>query len=134
MIPKLQFFLIACLIAFFLIIFYFLTRKKLNIKYTLVWLLMDIGMLTVVLFPQIVEWFGGFIGIATPINTTFLFAGMFLMLIVLTLTAIVSNLSNNLCRFGQYTALLEERVRVLEHKAGTEEKDASKPLQKGRIS
>ena len=134
MIPKLQFFLIACLIAFFLIIFYFLTRKKLNIKYTLVWLLMDIGMLTVVLFPQIVEWFCGFIGIVTPINSTFLFAGMFLMLIVLTLTAIVSNLSNNLCRFVQYTALLEERVRVLEHKADAGEEDASKPLHEEKIS
>ncbi len=67
-------------------------------------------------FPDIVTVMGTLIGIATPVNTVFLFAGMFMILIIFTLTIIVSHMNNRIYRMVQEQALLEKRVRELEHK------------------
>ena len=110
----LQIFLIICLILFFIIIINFIAKKRLNLKYSLVWLLADIVMLIVTIFPQIVDIVGSFIGIASPVNTIFLFGGMFIILIVLTLTFIVSHMNNRIYSMTQSIALLEKRIRDLE--------------------
>jgi len=110
----LQIFLIASLVLFFIIIIRFVAKKQLNLKYSLVWLLADIVMIVVTIFPQIVDIVGSFIGIASPVNTIFLFGGIFLILIVLTLTFIVSHMINRIYRMTQSIALLEKRIRELE--------------------
>ena len=112
----LQVFLIACLLVFLVIILAFLTKKHLNLKYTLIWLLADLFMLVVAIFPGIVDWLGSVFGIASPVNTVFLFAGMFSLLIILTLTMIVSHMNNRIYRIVQAQAILEKRVRDLEGK------------------
>ena len=52
----LQIFLIVCLLIFLLIVLAFLTKKRLNLRYTLVWLLADFLMLVVAVFPA--SWTG----------------------------------------------------------------------------
>lgn len=111
---KLQIFLILSLLLFLALILYFLSRKKMNVKYALAWLLMDLGMLLVAVFPGIIYAFGRAVGILTPVNTTFLFAGIFALMIIMTLTIIVTQLNNHLYRLTQKMALLEKRVRELE--------------------
>ena len=110
----LQIFLIICLLLFLVIIFRSLSKKQLNLKYTLAWLLADIGMLIVTIFPGIVDFVGELVGIAAPVNTIFLFAGMFMVLIVMTLTFIVSHMNDRIYRLAQTIALLERRIRELE--------------------
>ena len=110
----LQVFLIICLVLFLAIILMFLSKKRLNLKYSLVWLAADLFMLIVAVFPGIVDWVGGVFGIAAPVNTVFLFAGMFSLSIILTLTMIVSNMNNKIHRIVQAQALLEKRIRELE--------------------
>jgi len=110
----LQVFLIVCLLLFLALILRFVGKKRLNLKYTLVWLIADISMLIVTIFPQIIDRVGALVGIAAPVNTIFLFSGMFMMLIIMTLTFIVSNLSNRVHRMAQSIAILEKRVRDYE--------------------
>ena len=60
------------------------------------------------------DWAGSVFGIAAPVNTVFLFAGMFSLIIILSLTMIVSHLNNRIYRIVQTQAILEKRVRDLE--------------------
>jgi hypothetical protein len=110
----LQIFLIVCLLLFLVIILRFLAKKRLNLKYSLTWLLAGIGMLLIAIFPQIVYFVGNVVGIAAPVNTVFLFGGMFIILILLTLTFAVSHLNERMCKMAQSIALLEKRLRELE--------------------
>lgn len=110
----LQIFLIICVVIFISVIIYYLAKKKLNLKYSLTWLAAGIGMLVLAIFPQLVDVLGGLVGIAAPVNTVFLFAGMFMLLIIFTLTIIVSHMNNRIYRLTQTQAILEKRVRSLE--------------------
>lgn len=110
----LQLSLIVCSVIFLAVIVHFLAKKRLNLRYSLVWLGAGLGMLAIAVFPQIVKVVGGLIGIDTPVNTVFLFAGMFMLLIIFTLTIIVSHMNNRIYRLTQMQAILEKRVRELE--------------------
>lgn len=112
----LQLFLIVCVLLFIAAIVRYLVLKKLNLKYTLVWLLSALLMLVIAIFPGIISFFTKLIGIQVASNAVFFFAILFLFVIVLTLTAIVSGLNNRIYRLVQTQALLEKRIRELEEK------------------
>lgn len=107
-------FLIAVVVIFTLIIVRYLTKRRLNLKYSLVWLAACFVMLVLAIFPSLVEKIGNLVGIVTVTSTVFLFAVMFMLVIILTLTMIVSNLNNRIYRLTQMQAILEKRVRELE--------------------
>ena len=114
---KLQIFFICFALFFLFILLYYLVRKKLNLRYTLVWLITVTVLLVLAIFPVIVEKIGGLIGIVAPVNTVFLFAILFMLMIILTLTAIVSHMNTRVYRLTQTQALLEKRIRELEAKS-----------------
>lgn len=121
--PVLYISLIITVIIFNAIIIHYLAKNKLNLKYSLVWLAAGVGMLILAVFPDIVTVIGTLIGIATPVNTVFLFAGMFMIMIIFTLTIIVSHMNKRIYRMVQEQALLEKRVRELEHRLDLECRD-----------
>ena len=119
----LRIFFIISIVIFLAFILRYLVKKKLNLKYTLVWLATVFAMLIVVIFPSVIEYISALVGIVSTVNAVFLFAGMFTILIVLTLTAIVSHMNNRVYRLTQTQALLEKRVRELEVKLKAKEND-----------
>ena len=62
---------IASLIAFSFVLF-FVLNKKLNIKYSIVWLLWAISTLIMAIFPETFYEFSHLVGIAIPVNAVFL--------------------------------------------------------------
>lgn len=72
-------------------------------------------MIIVTVFPQIVNYIGMVIGIDAPVNTVFLFNGMFIILILLSITIIVSHLKKKIFTLTQAVAVLEKRVREISH-------------------
>ena len=110
----LHIFIIAAVVIFTLVIIRYLINNRLNLKYSLVWLAACFVMLILSIFPSLVEKIGKLVGIATVTSTVFMFAGMFMLLIILTLTMIVSHMNNRIYRLTQTQALLEKRVRELE--------------------
>ena len=56
---RLQLFIIACIVLYLIIILYLLKKKRLNLKYTLLWFLTALVMLVVTIFPGIVNWATG---------------------------------------------------------------------------
>ncbi len=113
----LQLFLLLCVLIYAGVILRLLLKKRLNLKYTLVWLLTAIVMLIIAIFPQVVTYLAHLIGIQVESNAVFFFALIFLFLIVLTLTVIVSHMNNRVYRLTQMQALLEKRVRELEERS-----------------
>lgn len=106
------FFGIAVIVYLFVII-HLLKKKKLDLKYTLLWLIAATVLLLVTVFPSTVYYISSFLGITTPINSALVLAGMFIILILITITSIVSNLNSRLRSLTQEIALLEKRVREL---------------------
>lgn len=113
----LQFFLIVCVLIFLTLIVYYLAKKKLNLKFSLVWLGVGICMLIVAIFPDIATKLSSLVGIYSPVNAVFLFSGLFMLLIIFTLTIIVSHINNQIYSLTQKQAILEKRVRELEGQA-----------------
>ncbi|MBQ7412300.1 MAG: DUF2304 domain-containing protein [Clostridia bacterium] len=112
----LHIFLIVCVSIFFLVLLRYLVKRKLNLKYSLIWLLASIVMLVGVIFPQIIVWLCSLVGIQTPANAAFFVAIIFLFVLVMMLTAIVSHMNLRVYRNTQTQAILEKRVRELEDK------------------
>ncbi|MBQ6478099.1 MAG: DUF2304 domain-containing protein [Erysipelotrichaceae bacterium] len=63
--------LIASLVAFSFVLF-FVINKKLNIKYSIVWLLWALLTLIMAIFPETFYQFSHLVGIEIPVNAVFL--------------------------------------------------------------
>ncbi|MEY8359760.1 DUF2304 domain-containing protein [Anaerotruncus colihominis] len=101
-------------LAYLAIIWHFLRKQRLNLKYTLLWLLTAAIMLFSVVFPDIVGKLAHLIGIKTSINFVVTAGGCFVLLILLSLTVVASHLTSRVYRLAQMHAILEKRVRDLE--------------------
>ncbi|ALU13509.1 hypothetical protein ACH52_0680 [Eubacterium limosum] len=111
---NLRLFLVICILVYLGIIINLLRKKKLNLKYTLIWLFSGIIMLVVSIFPQIINFLSSIIGIVDVTNAVFILEGMFVLVILLSLTSIVSHFNDRNRELIQKVALLEKRVRELE--------------------
>lgn len=111
---KLRIFLIVCTVLYLLVILYLLKKKKINLKYTMLWLVTAVIMLIITIFPGIITWITSAVGIVDPPNLIFFVEGIFVLVILLSLTGIVSGLTNRIYRLTQSQALLEERIRDIE--------------------
>ncbi|MEG1433585.1 DUF2304 domain-containing protein [Eubacterium sp.] len=110
----LRFFLIISITVYLMIIINMLRKKNLNLRYTLIWLLSAFVMLVVTVFPKIIDSLAIIIGIINPVNVVFFLEAMFVLLILLSLTTIVSHLNERNRKLIQSVSLLEKRVRELE--------------------
>ena len=104
-------------VLIYLLIIMFLMRKgKMNLKYSLVWLLTGVVMLVCAACPGVVHLVAKLFGVYSDVNIVFFVGVCFLLVIILSLTSIVSLLSDRLRSLTQTQAILEKRVRELEHK------------------
>ncbi len=104
------FLLIVCLAA----LAYLISRirsKRLDIKYTLPWLLLDLLMFIIAAFPRIISWLSYLLGIITPSNMVFFAALIFLLIIVFVMSRTISRLNNEVKELAQRIALDEAKRR-----------------------
>lgn len=104
---------VAMLLAigvYFLFLFQLLKRKRLNLKYTLLWILSGAIMLILALFPRILNLFAVLVGIYEPTNALFAIMFFCIIIILMSLTAIVSKLNEQVKRLAQALALLDKKV------------------------
>ena len=106
--------LIVGILIYLGVIVVLLKKQKLNLRYALTWLFMAFVMLLVAVFPQIITAISRLLGVASDVNTVFVLQGLFVLLILLSLTSIVSKQTNRIRKLAQTQALLEKRVRELE--------------------
>ena len=80
---RFQFFAIAAVILFFVLLFWLLKKNRLSLRYTLLWMLSGVIMLILAVFPRLLDSFARMIGIYSSVNALFaviLFCGLMLMI------------------------------------------------------
>ena len=108
-------------LIFLVVILNMLKKKKLNLKYTLTWLFAAFALLVVDCFPQIIEGIMNLVGVASPVSMVFVLEALFVLVILLSLTAIVSHLTERVYRLTQTIAIMEKKIRELEEGKKKEE-------------
>ena len=112
--------LLAAVLVFFIIVLSMLKRRRLTLKYTLLWLLTGVVMLIFVVFPELLQSLAGLIGAQTLMNTLYLLIIGFILVLLMMLTSIVSKQTERIAFLAQANAILEKRVRELEESKGRE--------------
>lgn len=109
---QLVFIIIAiCMLA---CIFFLLKKNVLSVKYSLLWLLCGSGLLLIAICPYVVFVIRDLFDMVMPSNVVFLILFGFVLLLLLSHSVAVTELSHKCQRQAQSIALLEERVRSLE--------------------
>lgn len=103
--------LILAIVVFFVIVLWLLKNKRLALKYTLLWLVTGVAMLILAIFPEILMDIAKLLGIQTVMNTLYVLALAFILMLIMMLTSIVSAQTDRIRRLAQSQALLEERDR-----------------------
>ena len=108
MTAQLQLFMILGAVVLLLIIFAFLKRGLMSVKYSLLWL--------AAAFPYVVYVLRDLLDIEMPVNLVFLLMFCFVLVVLLSLSIAISQLADKCKRLTQANAMLEKRVRDLEEK------------------
>lgn len=110
--------LIVCLIIgilFYLaVIMALIKREKLNLKYTLLWLLAGVVMGLLVIFPEMLVRIIRIFGISDNMNGLFIMCIGFMLMILMALTSIVSRQNMKIRSLIQEVGILDKRIRELE--------------------
>lgn len=106
--------LVVGVILYLVVIFFLLKKRKLSVQYSIIWLFSGFALLVFALAPYVVLVLGDILHIVNPVNFVFLVAIGFMLLILLSLSAAVSQLTEKNKTLTQNAALLERRIRELE--------------------
>ena len=116
MIPAtLRIVLSAAVICYFIIILYYLKKRMLELRYTLIWIASGICMGIMVFFPKVLVDFVHLLGIESNMNGLFILCFAFIIAILMMLTAIVSRFALKIRTLIQEISMLEKRIRELEN-------------------
>jgi hypothetical protein len=99
--------MLIVIVAIFVFIISMLRSKKLDLKYCLVWLIGLLGVAVFCLFPGLLAWLSALLGIGLPVNMLYLISIVFLTCISISLTIVVSRLSDRLRQLAQNIAIVE---------------------------
>ena len=116
MTPELQLILLAGAVIYLLLIFRLLKIGKLSIKFSLLWLAGGAVLVLFAVCPYVVYVLRDILEIQMPSNLVFLLLFCFVLLVLLILSVAVSDYADRLKRLTQENAMLEKRVRELEHR------------------
>ena len=99
------------LLAVAVIIFNQVRRRKLELKYTLSWILLVIVLAVLTVFPKLLNMISDGLGIYSPVNMIFFFGFVFALVIIYSLTGAVSKQAAEIRSLAQKIALLEKKEK-----------------------
>ena len=106
--------LILGAILFLFIILWMLKKKKLTVRYSIVWFFAAFVLVLFAVFPYIVLVLRDLLQVELVSNLVFLMVLAFVLFMLLSISCIVSVFSEKLKRLSQEAALREQRGRDLE--------------------
>ncbi len=107
----LQTILILTSIGFFIFILKMLKAKKLEFKYSIVWIILSFSFIVLSIFPKIVRYVADILHIIEPVNAVYLIIIFFLLVIVFTLTVALSRNSNRVKALTQEIGILKLEIK-----------------------
>ena len=93
-------------------------RSLLNARYALIWLAASVILLVVSIFRPMLDWVALSLGVAYPPSLLFLVAFVFLLMIVLHYSLVISSHRDSIRRLGQAVARLEREIEVMNMQEG----------------
>ncbi len=108
---RLRLFLILICVAALIYLVVKMRSKRVDVKYTLPWLLLDFLMLIMAVFPDTVDWACRVVGIKTPSNIVFAALLLLLLVIVYVMSRTISRLNNEIRELAQRVALDEVKEK-----------------------
>ncbi|MDO4607952.1 MAG: DUF2304 domain-containing protein [Clostridia bacterium] len=108
--------LIIAVIIYFVLIVCLLKKRRLELKYTLLWLFGGVVMVLILIFPDVFMLLMRKIGIVDATNGLFAALSFIIIIILMSITSIVSKLNASLRGLTQKCAIYEKRIRELEDK------------------
>lgn len=111
---RLQYLLIAGTLVLFFMVVALMKYGKLETKYSIIWLAFSRTLILFAFFPQIVFILGDVTRVKDPVHFIFMIQIIFILLILISVSAVISGFSNKIKKLAQTNALLEKRVRELE--------------------
>lgn len=113
--------LLAAILIYFAIVIVLLKNKKLELKYSLLWLFMGVCFLLLTIFPEILFGIRDLLGFGDNMNALYVCLIGFILVLVMSLTSITSRQAEKIKDLIQDNALLEKRIRELEKKVENNE-------------
>lgn len=121
---RLQIIMTAILLVSFLLILNMVRKRKLELKYALVWFIVIIGLTILLWVPGMLIKMSEIFGIYSPVNMIFLLGFLFALVIIFVLTVTVSRMSIRLRRLAQVVAI--QNKNCMEDESDTNEKGNNK--------
>lgn len=106
---------ILFVIVYYTFLIYSLKKKKLALKYSLLWIFSGMIFLIVAICPNILVFTTSLIGIEVPSNGLFAMLITSVILILMSLTVVISDITAKNKTLTQKIALMEKRIRELEN-------------------
>ena len=101
-------------VFFLLIVLRTVSRKKLQVQYALIWILLAIGTFLLAIIPGVAEWISAIVGIETTSNFIYLLAILSLLALTFSLTIIVSKQSYKIKNIIQSVSINETLKKEME--------------------
>lgn len=108
---RLQIILLILFVSVFLFLIHQVKKKAVALKYTLAWLLLDIVLIVLACFPNLLQVIASALGITSPMNMLFFCGFVLALIIIYTLTVSLSRNSDRIRSLAQTVALNEYRVK-----------------------
>ena len=97
----------------FIFVFSLLRKGVLREKYAVLWLFFSGAALLFAIFPGLLVWFSGVIGVAEPVNLLFFITVVLLILVSVQLSYELSRHEARIRRLAEDVALLDQQIREL---------------------
>lgn len=107
--------LIVAVVCYFIIILYYLKKRMLELKYTLLWLIAGVVMGIMIFFPELLVVFVRMLGIESNMNGLYVICIAFIIAILMTLTSIASRQALKIRTLIQRISMLDKKIRELEN-------------------
>ena len=107
---NLRIFLFLILISFIILILHTIRRKRLLLKYSLLWLAASLLMAICIIFPQILNFICTLLGIELISNLVFLMGFLILLVLTFVLTIIVSEQKKKIIVLVEEVAIIKKEL------------------------
>ncbi len=114
---RLQIIIITASLIFLIYIMIMVRSRRIELKYTLIWLFAGFFMLTSAVFPKLPGFVSELLNIVEPVSTIFLIITFLLMLILFTLTIALSRSSSRIKRMSQEIGIIKLELEKLRRSA-----------------
>ena len=118
-------FAISASIAALILVLELVRRRRLREEYSLLWLAIAFAMLILSTWRELLHWVSRQVGIAYPPNLLFLMATLFILILLLYFSTVITRLSQENKDIAQEVALLRHEVAVLRAEHNRNEQHSS---------